>query len=102
MMKLPPNPEGISRRRALVVPAALLGAVCLARAAAADEPYPTRPIRVIVAYPPGGPTDVMGRLISQALSESLASKCSSTTGPAPARRSPVRSRPPPSPTATRC
>jgi tripartite-type tricarboxylate transporter receptor subunit TctC len=40
-------------------------------AAAAETPYPTRPIRLIVPFPPGGPTDVMGRLISQALSEWL-------------------------------
>jgi len=42
-----------------------------AQSAAADEPYPTRSIRLIVPFPPGGPTDVMGRLISQALSDQL-------------------------------
>jgi len=60
-----------SRRRALAAPAVLLGTAFLAKTAAAEEPYPSRPIRVIVPYPPGGPTDVMGRLISQAVSESL-------------------------------
>jgi tripartite-type tricarboxylate transporter receptor subunit TctC len=33
--------------------------------------YPSRPIRVIVPYPPGGSNDVMGRLVSQKLSEAL-------------------------------
>jgi len=33
--------------------------------AGAEEAYPSRPIRLIVPFPPGGPTDVMGRLISQ-------------------------------------
>jgi tripartite-type tricarboxylate transporter receptor subunit TctC len=39
--------------------------------AAAEETYPNRPVRLIVPFPPGGPTDVMGRLISQALSGRL-------------------------------
>ena len=33
--------------------------------------YPSRQVRVIVAYPPGGPTDVIARLIAQKLSENL-------------------------------
>jgi tripartite-type tricarboxylate transporter receptor subunit TctC len=33
--------------------------------------YPTRAVRVIVPYPPGGPTDVIARLAAQALSETL-------------------------------
>jgi tripartite-type tricarboxylate transporter receptor subunit TctC len=33
------------------------------------QTYPARPVRVIVPYAPGGPTDVFGRLISQKLSE---------------------------------
>jgi tripartite-type tricarboxylate transporter receptor subunit TctC len=45
--------------------------VASAQIAGAEEAYPSRPIRLIVPFPPGGPTDVMGRLISQALSDKL-------------------------------
>ncbi|HKU48208.1 MAG TPA: tripartite tricarboxylate transporter substrate binding protein [Burkholderiales bacterium] len=35
------------------------------------QSYPTKPMHMLVAFPPGGPTDIMARLLSQQLSESL-------------------------------
>jgi tripartite-type tricarboxylate transporter receptor subunit TctC len=54
-----------------IVTAVIMAAIACGHSAGADEPYPSRPIRLIVPFPPGGPTDVMGRLISQALSDQL-------------------------------
>jgi tripartite-type tricarboxylate transporter receptor subunit TctC len=50
---------------------AVMAAVLSPQLGAAEEVYPNRPIRMIVPFPPGGPTDVMGRLISQGLSDQL-------------------------------
>ncbi|MEN3297078.1 MAG: hypothetical protein V7642_6331, partial [Burkholderiales bacterium] len=43
--------------------AALLVAPVLALAQA----YPNKPVKVIIPYPPGGPTDIMGRIVAQGL-----------------------------------
>jgi tripartite-type tricarboxylate transporter receptor subunit TctC len=39
--------------------------------AAAAQQYPTKPIRLIIPFPPGGSNDVVGRLIAQQLTERL-------------------------------
>ena len=38
---------------------------------AAAQAYPTKPMRLVVPYPPGGPTDFVGRAISARLTELL-------------------------------
>ena len=43
----------------------------VAPAPADAQTYPNRPIKLIVPFPPGGPADVMGRLIAQPLSSTL-------------------------------
>lgn len=35
------------------------------------QSYPSRPVRLILPFPTGGPTDILGRLLGQKLSESL-------------------------------
>jgi tripartite-type tricarboxylate transporter receptor subunit TctC len=39
-----------------------------APAVRAQERYPSRPIRLVIPFPPGGPTDMMGRLYGERLS----------------------------------
>jgi tripartite-type tricarboxylate transporter receptor subunit TctC len=40
-------------------------------AAAAAQPYPSKPLRLIIPFPPGGSNDVVGRAIGQQLAERL-------------------------------
>jgi tripartite-type tricarboxylate transporter receptor subunit TctC len=52
--------------------AALCAGLALAGAQAAQaQDYPTRPVRVVIAFPPGGPTDFVGRLITDKMSAEL-------------------------------
>ena len=50
----------------------LAAALLPVAAAVAQQDYPNKPIRVIVPYPPGGPTDIMGRITSDVLAKRLA------------------------------
>jgi tripartite-type tricarboxylate transporter receptor subunit TctC len=51
--------------------AAGLGGIALASGPALAQDYPTRPVTVIVAQPPGGGTDIIARIIAQQLSVQL-------------------------------
>jgi tripartite-type tricarboxylate transporter receptor subunit TctC len=46
-------------------------AIILGFSAAVHAAYPDRPIKLIVPYPPGGATDVIGRILAKNLGESL-------------------------------
>ncbi|MEA3025316.1 MAG: hypothetical protein QOF91_601 [Alphaproteobacteria bacterium] len=59
----------MSSRLAKVAPAILLLALAVPVAHAQD--FPSRPIRMVIAFPAGGPTDFVGRLIADKLKDSL-------------------------------
>jgi tripartite-type tricarboxylate transporter receptor subunit TctC len=60
----------LSRRRFLYLAAGAGVLPLLARIARA-ETYPSRPVRIVVGFPPGGASDITARLIGQWLSERL-------------------------------
>ena len=60
----------IARRHFLNTAAAALAAPAVLRTARADT-YPSRPIHLMVGFPPGGTADIIARLIGAALSDRL-------------------------------
>jgi tripartite-type tricarboxylate transporter receptor subunit TctC len=68
-----PDPRGNVMRfsnpfRLLTLAVAALGLAC---SVAQAQDYPTKPVKWVVPYPPGGTTDILARLIGQYLSEHL-------------------------------
>jgi tripartite-type tricarboxylate transporter receptor subunit TctC len=64
------------KRFHFLVALALFGVAAILTAApdcalAADARYPQRSVRVIVPYPPGGAGDIVGRMLSERLTETL-------------------------------
>ncbi|WP_326539673.1 Bug family tripartite tricarboxylate transporter substrate binding protein [Pseudorhodoferax sp.] len=65
-----PNSVSPVRRRTLAALTALAASALLPAAAQAqDSNYPTRPIRVLVAFPAGGSADIVGRLVTQTMTQ---------------------------------
>lgn len=62
----------LTRRAAFAAMLATAGTAARAQmASGADGPYPNRPVRFIVPAAPGGPTDVMARMVSTGLAAKL-------------------------------
>ena len=51
--------------------AALIASPVFAQGEAALKNYPDKPIRLVIPYPPGGATDVIGRIMAQELTKTL-------------------------------
>ena len=63
-------PASVSRR-AIALITGLCGLATLVLAAAQTAAWPTRPVRLMVAFPAGGLADVMARSVQQQLGEAL-------------------------------
>src|SRR3954464_8685797 len=73
---MPPIPATTMRRnmasqKGLVVTALVLSVSSVAPQARAQDDYPSRPLRIVVGFTPGGGPDITARHIAQPLSERL-------------------------------
>jgi tripartite-type tricarboxylate transporter receptor subunit TctC len=60
-----------AKRSTLVRLLTAAGLLCAAALPAAAQNWPSKPIRIVVPYPPGGSSDIIARAISQPLSDAL-------------------------------
>jgi len=65
------QPPGLMRRLAMIVAKLACACALVTPFAVVAQTYPNKPIRLVVPYPPGGPTDFVGRTVGQKLSTSL-------------------------------
>lgn len=63
--------SGQSPQRVLVTAIASLGLLCASGSALAQAAWPTKSVRIVVGFAPGGTTDVMARVVAQGLTEAL-------------------------------
>ncbi|MBI4190969.1 MAG: tripartite tricarboxylate transporter substrate binding protein [Betaproteobacteria bacterium] len=58
-------------KRSLFSAALIVAALSFSSEAVAAQNYPTKPIRMVVSFPPGGAVDILGRMAAKILSERL-------------------------------
>jgi len=61
----------LRHRRQFLQLAAASAALPLVSRTVSAQPYPSRPVHIVVGYPAGGSPDIIGRLVGQWLSERL-------------------------------
>jgi tripartite-type tricarboxylate transporter receptor subunit TctC len=62
--------RAVTRRR-FVAASGLLGLGALVRARPARAAYPERPIKIVVANTPGGPSDIIARIMAATMQEAM-------------------------------
>jgi tripartite-type tricarboxylate transporter receptor subunit TctC len=62
---------GLGRRRTVFVAAVFCGAVVTGSAAIAQSDFPNKPIHFVVGFAPGGPSDIISRVIGAKMGETL-------------------------------
>jgi tripartite-type tricarboxylate transporter receptor subunit TctC len=58
-------------RKACSLPVKIAAALLALTASAAAQDYPTKPVRLIIPFPPGGSNDVVGRMVALQLGDRL-------------------------------
>lgn len=48
-----------------------IGALAFAAASAAAQSYPSKPVRILTGFPPGGPTEIIGRVLADHMTQAM-------------------------------